>query len=54
MPICECQNSGLVGQEKAQVEGGLAKKRYPNWDPRSDYYQLKYHRCIGFEQGYKG
>lgn len=37
MPDCECQDKGLVGQQGAEVKGGL--KRYPNWDPRSEYYQ---------------
>ena len=37
MPTCECQDKGLVGQEQPEVARGL--KRYPNWDPRSEYYQ---------------
>lgn len=39
LPDCKCLASRSISQNKAQVEGGLAKRKYPNWDPRSEYYQ---------------
>ncbi len=51
---CKCVGSKVVSREggAARTESGI--KRYPNWDPRSEYYKNKYRRCHGFEQGYRG